>query len=484
MRYILCSNYRFKGWHEAPTGLYDSRTRVTRFLPKDKYLLLLKCDGLHDIEETSLSEEHRGFLDSMEKTNVIRKAMFWEMLSPEQEYVEYPARFRESLQWSITGACNLKCRHCFMSAPHAKHGSPTHDQIIGIADQIAQCGIFKVELTGGEPLIRKDFLDIIDALAERDIGVSTIFTNGWLVDEKLLDALEARKMHPNFQLSYDGVGKHDYLRGIDGAEERTLHALKLLQEREHGLSVSMCLHRGNTDVLRESVNLMASYGVRSMKCGAMLDLGEWTDAEMKKLDLSRKEEIEVFEKYIPQYFEDNAPLSIMLSDVFMYTPGDKQWRIYSEQKCPKEDESRPSCGVITKHFYIGAEGMVAPCMGMCDCTYASNFPNLFKTPLKDILRDSLFTELSVVTVGDVRDHNPKCRQCRFVERCTGGCRNAVLLSGDDYYGIDPNVCEFFEMGYDERIRKAAEEPFREYLKRNPPREGIIRNPEGSLEDCP
>ena len=66
MRYILSSDYRFKGWYEAPTGLYDSRRRITRFLPKDKYLLLLKCDGLHDIEETSLSEEHRGFLDSME----------------------------------------------------------------------------------------------------------------------------------------------------------------------------------------------------------------------------------------------------------------------------------------------------------------------------------------------------------------------------------------------------------------------------------
>ena len=39
-----------------------------------------------------------------------------------------------------------------MSAPHAKHGSPTYEQIIEIADQIAECGIFKVELTGGDSL--------------------------------------------------------------------------------------------------------------------------------------------------------------------------------------------------------------------------------------------------------------------------------------------------------------------------------------------
>ena len=484
MRYILRGNYRFKGWYEAPTGLYNARNRTTVFFPKDKYLLLLKCDGVHDIDEAGLSEEDRQFLASMKKAGVIKEAGYSDFLSPEQEYVEYPARYRESLQWSITGACNLRCRHCFMSAPHAKHGAPTHDQILEIADQIAECGIFKVELTGGEPLIRKDFLDIIDALAERDIGVSTIFTNGWLVDEKLLDGLDARRMHPNFQLSYDGVGKHDFLRGIDGAEERTLRALKLLRERKHALSVSMCLHRGNVDVLRESVNLMASYGVTSMKCGTMMDLGEWMAPDMKDLQLSREEQIWVFEKYIPQYFEDNAPLSIMLADTFMYTPGDKKWRLYEEQRCPEDKESRPSCGVITKHFYIGAEGMVAPCMGMCDCSFAGNFPNLFKTPLKDILRDSIYTELSGVTVGDIRNHNPKCRQCRYVDICTGGCRNSVLISGNDYYGIDPQLCEFFEKGYNERLRKAAEKPFEEYLKRNPPREEKDANPEESPEECP
>ncbi len=148
-------------------------------------------------------------------------------------------------------------------------------------------------------------------------------------------------------------------------------------------------------------------------------------------------------------------------------------------KCAEEDvKFMPSCGVLKKHFYIGADGMVAPCMGMCDCTFAGNFPNLFETPLKDILRDSIYTELYAATVGDVRNRNPECREC------TGGCRNSVLISCDDYYGIDREVCDFFEKGYDERIRKAAEGPFREYLKRNPPKEKTDRMPQEPTGDCP
>ena len=48
------------------------------------------------------------------------------------------------------------------------------------------------------------------------------------------------------------------------------------------------------------------------------------------------------------------------------------------------------------------------------------------------------------------------------------------MQSDDYYGIDKEVCYFFENGWEERITKAAEEPFREYLKRNPPKEKADR----------
>lgn len=195
-----------------------------QFLAKNGYLLLLRCDGAHEIDPEQLPEAERKMLDRILEQGIVRKARFAELLKPEQEYQTYPTGYRSEVHWSITGACNLKCRHCFMSAPHAKHGSPSHEQIMAIVDQLAECGIFRAGLTGGEPLIRGDFWEIADALKERGIGISIIYTNGWLVDEALLDGLEIRGFHPAFQLSFDGIGWHDFLRGVPGAEGRTVKA--------------------------------------------------------------------------------------------------------------------------------------------------------------------------------------------------------------------------------------------------------------------
>ena len=189
-----------------------------------------------------MTQEEQARLNRFLQEGLIHEAEPGELLQEHQVYKTYPARYRKEVHWSVTGACNLRCRHCFMSAPQAKHGNPTHEEIIRVADQLAECGIFRVGITGGEPLIRKDLFAIIDALIEREIRITVIYTNGWLMDETFLKELEKRNVHPSFQLSYDGKGWHDFLRGIEGCEERTDRALRLLQKGGYDVSAAMCLH--------------------------------------------------------------------------------------------------------------------------------------------------------------------------------------------------------------------------------------------------
>ncbi|MBQ9408260.1 MAG: radical SAM protein, partial [Clostridia bacterium] len=469
MNYVLDARYRLRGWHGAQTGVYDTQRHEAHFVAPQFYKLIMKCDARQDIDLDSLPGKELKIFEKLLAEKVVRPAGHWDFLLPEQRYHAYPARYRNSVHWSITGACNLRCRHCFMSAPHAKHGAPSREEIMNIADQLAECGVFSASLTGGEPLIREDFLEIIDALIAREIAVTTIYTNGWLVDEKLLDALEARGVRPSFQLSFDGIGLHDFLRGVHGAEERTVSALRLLQARGYSVEVSMCIHRKNAPVLRETVNYLASLGVKGMKCGSMMELGEWADPALNDLKLTKEEELELFESYIPQYFQDDAPLSIMLSGAFLYEKGSPNWGVFYHRECPKDQEDQfLSCPVLGKAFYIGADGMVAPCQGMCDCGFAKTLPSLKDRPLREILTDSPYVKLSYTTVGDVRRGNEECRKCEYIDRCTGSCRNAALIACENYYGVDPDACFYFKNGWEARIRAAAQPAFEEYIKRNPP----------------
>ena len=467
MFYILNERFRLRGWQKVPYAVFDTKRKTPIFLNKERFSLIAKCTGFNSINKEELSEEMQKFLDSAIENELIREAAFGDMLLPEQGYKLYPCRYKREVHWSVTGECNLKCRHCFMSAPNGKHGNPTHAELMQTIEQFVECGIAQVGITGGEPLIRPDFLEIVEELTKREIGISCIYTNGWLVNEELLDAIEAMGIKPPFQLSYDGVGQHDFLRGIEGCEERTLNALRLLQKRGYRVSVSTCLHKGNVHTIRETVKLMASLGVQSMKIGETLDLGEWMCPEIRELALTPTEQFEAFLKYIPEFFEDGAPLSIMLSSTFNYRKDEEFWVLNSYRPCPTKWESSVlSCPSIKNGFYVGADGMVAPCMGMCDCNYAVNFPNLYKTPLREILGNSHFMDLCATTVKQVRDSNDKCRKCDHVGKCTAGCRNSAIIKSDNFYDIDTEVCFFFENAWDEKFRAVASEHYHEYCAKN------------------
>lgn len=293
--------------------------------------------------------------------------------------------------------------------------------------------------------------------SKREINVTTIYTNGYLVDEAFLDRLEERGVRPTFQMSFDGIGWHDFLRGLSGAEERTRSALRLLKKRGYLVDVSMCLHKKSAPVQRETVRLLASLGVRHLKCGATLEIGEWMSPEVKELRLTKEEELEIFERYIPQYFEDGEPLSITMAGVFRHKKGRPESSSFYHRKClAEEEDKRLACPTLGEVFYIGADLVVAPCQGMCESSLAPNFPSLKEQPLREILTDSALISYSYAKVGDVRRGNEECRTCAFVDRCSGGCRLAAMCEGGNYYGPDPGACRFFKDGWEERLLRCQD----------------------------
>ena len=449
MKYIAEPNIEPVGYDGLPYGYFDRKTRKTEFTDKDRFSLLLKCNGKTELDLAALSEKQREFLEKLQKDGAIHEAKEGEERALFQEYRMYPTRYRDSAQWSITGGCNYRCKHCFMSAPDCTFGHISTEKCLEICRQIGECGIKNVSLTGGEPLIRGDFLQIVDGLLENDVMPISILTNGGLLTEELLDALISRGVRPHFQLSYDGVGWHDWLRGVDGAEEKLLRAFEMLKARNLSFSCAMTLHKHNVHTIRDTVLKVAEYGGESLKINVAFPDGEWKKQTENALTI--EEGYQVYLDYLPQYIADGMPIGISLDNAFTYDKGKTAYAIADKGENgfkPKQ----PICGAMRKSLYISPTGECYPCQSMMD-TENKSFPNLFVTPLKEILMDSHYQRCSGCTVKTYGEYNGECASCEYFKRCRGGCR-AIGYTQDrtDYYHRDENTCLYFKNGWSEKFR--------------------------------
>lgn len=332
---------------------------------------------------------------------------------------------------------------------------------MSIVQQLIDCGVMEVSLTGGEPLVRKDFLEIVDALLAGGITITTIYSNGKLVTDKLLDELDKRGIHPEFNMSFDGVkGWHDWLRGIDGAGRIAEEAFLRCKEKGFPTGAEICIHQGNKHLLRETIRHLASLGCRSLKTTPISNVGAWKENGYGE-SISLKELYQLYCDYIPYYYEDGMPLALQLGGFFMAdpdTPG--RYDIPSLKNCSRP-ESTCVCGHARMVMYISAEGRTLPCMALSGMDIQAEFPLITEIGLSRCITDSRYMRLLDTRASEVLSHNAECGTCPHALQCLGGCRASALeTSPSDILAPDLAICEIFKGGWVEKIRQtmAAVDP--------------------------
>ena len=110
-------------------------------------------------------------------------------------------RAHSYLRLSITENCNFRCLYCMPEQKdcHTNNNLLTPYEIEIIAKEFVKLGINKIRLTGGEPLVRKDFKDIASRLGKLEIE-KAITTNGYLLDKHIEDLLSNNFRHVNISL--------------------------------------------------------------------------------------------------------------------------------------------------------------------------------------------------------------------------------------------------------------------------------------------
>ena len=121
-----------------------------------------------------------------------------------------------ALRLAVTEACDLRCRYCVPQNGVSSRGEPlAADELVAFAQAAAACGINKIRLTGGEPLLRADLLDICERIARMEgIRSLCLTTNGTRLAKLALPLRKAGLQRVN--LSLDTLRNdryHDISRG-------------------------------------------------------------------------------------------------------------------------------------------------------------------------------------------------------------------------------------------------------------------------------
>ena len=156
------------------------------------------------------------------------------------------------IRLSITDVCNFKCIYClpegYKKTPGDIRGFMSAEEISRLTKALAELGVRKIRLTGGEPTVRKDFFDILKDMKQNSkIEKVTMTTNGYQLD-KIAKQLYETGLN-GINISIDSLNKETFknLTGHDRLPE-ILNGIKILQDLDFkNIKVNAVLLKGIND---------------------------------------------------------------------------------------------------------------------------------------------------------------------------------------------------------------------------------------------
>jgi len=166
------------------------------------------------------------------------------------------------LTWELTYACNLACTHCLSSSGRRDPNELTTTEAKLLIDEIAAMQIFYVNIGGGEPMMRRDFFELVEHAVTQHVGVK-FSTNGTRIDAAAARRLAAID-YLDIQVSIDGAdaSTSDRIRGA-GSYEAARRAMDHLADANFGpFKISVVMTRDNVVQLGAFEQLAAHYGAQ------------------------------------------------------------------------------------------------------------------------------------------------------------------------------------------------------------------------------
>lgn len=322
--------------------------------------------------------------------------------------------------WEITLKCNLRCLHCGSSAGLPRKNELTTKEALALCDQFPDLLVQEVDFTGGEPLLRMDWKEI--ALYLKDMGIRTnILSHGLDLTQGIVEEIIDSGI-TCIGLSIDGLRKnHDFIRGRDGAFDRTIQSIDLLNSIGFKFNIITTISSLNVCDLPGLLNLLLEHEVEYWRLQPLIPVGRVKDS--KELFIESQSILELG-NFIKQHKAEalKDDMEIISADGLQY--------LFEEEKVETSRAWR-GCPAGWSTCGITSDGKVKGCLAMPD--------ELIEGDLRENdLWDIWFSPNSFSYNREFMiDHiGTNCKDCDMIEQCKGGCSiNSYSATG--FFHNDP-----------------------------------------------
>jgi radical SAM protein with 4Fe4S-binding SPASM domain len=222
-------------------------------------------------------------------------------------------------------------------------------KILSVIDEICEAGCLYLLITGGEPLLRKDFFEIYRYAKEKGL-IITFFTNGTLITEEILDLFKDLPPHV-VEISLYGATAATYekITGVAGSYERCMQGISLLIYGKIHVNLKTILMTANSHEFFDIENIAKELGVKfrfDAEIFPCLDGGKTPlDLRVPAMDAIGKE------------FSDNER--------------HMHWEKYFERtKGQSVPDTLYNCGAGVTGFHIDPYGNLQPCLMVTNIKYS------------------------------------------------------------------------------------------------------------------
>ena len=353
----------------------------------------------------------------------------------------------QAVSWNITRLCNLKCTHCYLpagfvdtnefvngnfnlsdiqgSGAYARDTELSQSECFRVIDEIAEINPhILLILTGGEPLLRPDILEISKYAS--DTGFLVVMgTNGVLLNDAVVGKMQRHGV-TGAGVSLDSIQptNHDKFRGMEGAWKATMNGVEALKRAHLDFLVQTSVTQWNYDEIPKIVEFAYQLGAKVLNLYFLVRTGRGKTV----MDITPTQ----YENMLETLFKLQAAYAGKMLIAAKCAPHYKRV-IYEQQSDSAFLQGYPSgtcpCGIY--YCRITPEGELTPC------------------PYLPVSVGNLKTESFVTlwneskTFQDLRNRDlleGKCGACEFKEVC-GGCRARAYATTGNYLAEDAS-CEY------------------------------------------